>query len=292
MLYCLVGGQTNLVYFDLGDEGDRRFSMAQALARRGFLVVLADHPGIGRSTMPRDEWALTPDLLIAAHSHAGAAVIEGLRQGSLTPELEALPGLTALGCGHSMGAVMTIGVQGATGLFSGIALLGYGSGGLPQMLPPEAVEKARDAEWLRTYLPELARERFGTARITHEAARGKRRGRENGSPSFHSDSADPEGKLAQRAAAAPLLTMPGLYAMFPGVSDEPSAKIDVPILVVTGAEDFIPAGEALRAQFPACPRLEICQPEDTGHNLFIFPSREESFARIANWAEEMVSPPA
>lgn len=284
MFYCIPGGYMNLAYFDLGDAGDRRFSLAEALARRGFIAVLADHPGIGASTMPRDEWSLTPDLLAKAHTAAARHIIAGLQQGTLTPGLDALPGLVALGCGHSMGAVICIEMQGAEAVFSGLVLLGYGTGGLPDILPPDAVENARDPDWMRAYLPELARERFGTARIDPQAGREKRRGRGQGSPSFHSDNADPDGKLALRKAGVSLLTLPGLFSMFPGISDRPSAAIDVPILVVTGTHDFVEAGEALREQFSACPALDIFRPADTGHNLFIFPSRADSFSRIADWA--------
>jgi alpha-beta hydrolase superfamily lysophospholipase len=289
MIYCIVGGQMNLAYFDLGDEDDRRFSLAEAMASRGFVVLLADHPGIGRSTMPQDEWALTPDLLARAHGAASQAALELLREGSLVPGLTAMPNIAAIGCGHSMGAVMTIEVQAATGLFAGLVLLGYGTGGLPDILPPEAVDKARDPDWLRGFLPELVRERFGTARLDPQAAKEKRRGRGQGSPSFHSDNADPDGKMALRGAAAPLLTLPGLFSMFPGISDRPSARIDVPMLVVTGTHDFIDAGEALHAQFAACPALEIFRPKDTGHNLFIFPSRTQSFDKIADWADRLIS---
>jgi pimeloyl-ACP methyl ester carboxylesterase len=284
MIYCIPGGYMNLAYFDLGEGEDRRFSLAEALARAGHAVVLADHPGIGRSTMPRDEWALTPDLLARAHSAAARTVLAGLREGSLVADQGPLPDLVALGCGHSMGAVITIEMQGAGALFSGLVLLGYGTGGLPDVLPPDAVENARDPDWLRAYLPQLARERFGTARIDPQAGRARRRGRGQGSPSSHTDNADPEGKLALRAAGVELLTMPGLFSMFPGVSDRPSAAIKVPVLVVTGTHDFVEAGETLHAQFCACPALEIFRPENTGHNLFIFPSRTETFARIAQWA--------
>ena len=75
-----------------------------------------------------------------------------------------------------MGSVIMIDVQADQPIFAGLALLGYGSGGLPQILPPEAVEQARDIDWLRAYLPELARERFGTARLDPQAAKEKRRG--------------------------------------------------------------------------------------------------------------------
>ncbi len=288
--YCLVGGQTNLSFFDLGDEDDRRFSMAEALAQRGHIVVLADHPGIGRSSMPRDEWALTPDLLIKAHIAAARTAMGNLLEGSLVPGLDPMPNLLPVGLGHSMGSVIMIDVQAAQPIFAGLVLLGYGSGGLPQILPPDAIEHARDIDWLRTYLPELARERFGTARLDPQVAKEKRRGRGQGSPSFHSGNADPDGKHALRGAAAPLLTQPGLFSMFPGVSDKPSAQIEVPVLVVTGTHDFIEAGDDLRAQFPACTNFEIFRPEDAGHNLFIFPSRTVSFARIADWAQQLTTP--
>jgi alpha-beta hydrolase superfamily lysophospholipase len=284
MIYCLPGGYMNRIFFDLGEEGDRRFSLAEALARRGFIALLADHPGTGGSSAPRDLWAITPDLLARTHIGVVRAALEGLRGGTLIAGLGPLPDLVALGCGHSMGAVITIEMQGVHPVFSGIVLLGYGTGGLPQVLPPEAVDKARDPDWLRAYLPQLARERFGTALMDPEIGREKRRGRGQGSPSFHSDDADPEGKLALRAAGEPLLTQPGLYSMFPGASDRPSARIAVPVLVVTGSHDFVEAGEALHAQFAASRRLEIFRPDNTGHNLFIFPSRNETFARIADWA--------
>lgn len=287
MVYCLPGGYMNRLFFDLGEGDERRFSLAEALARRGFIAVLADHPGTGGSSAPQDLWTLTPELLTRVHCAVAGKALGGLREGSLVPGLEPLPGLLALGCGHSMGAVITIEMQGAQAPFSGIILLGYGSGGLPDVLPPEAVDKARDRNWLLEFLPELARERFGTARIDPAEGKAKRRGRGQGSPSFHSGNADPDGKEALRMAGEPLLTQPGLFSMFPGASDVPGAKIDVPILVVTGSHDFVEAGEALYRQFSACPSLEIFRPEDTGHNLFIFPSRAETFARIADWAEAL-----
>lgn len=283
--YCLPGGQTNLNYFDLGVANDRRFSFAEAMARHGHVVICADHPAIGRSTAPCDEYDLTPDLLATVHARASALAIDKLRNGSLADGLELYPNITALGCGHSMGAVMMIEIQARAAPFAGLALLGYGTGGLPAILPADVVEAARDPEWVRTHLPGFVKERFGTALQSPEAARAGRRGKDKGSPSFHTDNADPDGKVALRGAAAPLLTMPGIYSMFPGVSDQPSAQIEVPVLVVTGTHDFVKADETLQRQFSSSLEVRIFQPQDTGHNLFIFPSKDASFAQIANWAD-------
>lgn len=286
--YCLPGGQTNLNYFDLGEGDDRRFSLADAMARRGHVVICADHPAIGRSTTPRDEWDLTPDLLASAHVCAGSEAIARLRAGTLAEGLEAVPNAVPLGCGHSMGAVMMIEVQARAAAFAGLVLLGYGTGGLPAILPAEVVKAACDPQWVRTHLPGFVKERFGTALQSPDAARAGRRGKEKGSPSFHTDNADPDGKIALRGAAAPLLTMPGIYSMFPGISDRASAEIDVPMLVVTGTHDFVAADERLQQQFAKSGEVEIFRPQDTGHNLFIFPSRDESFARVTEWADRFV----
>lgn len=285
-LYCLPGGQTNLNYFDLGQGDDRRFSLADAMARRGHVVISADHPAIGRSTAPRDEYELTPDLLASAHVLASRETIERLRAGTLAGDLEAVPNITALGCGHSMGTVMMIEIQARAAPFAGLALLGYGTGGLPAILPAEVVEAARDPDWAHTHLPGFVRERFGTALQSPEAARAGRRGKEKGSPSFHTDNADPDGKIALCGAAAPLLTMPGIYSMFPGISDRASEQIEVPVLVVTGTHDFVQADERLQQQFGNSRDVRIFRPQDAGHNLFIFPSRDKSFAQIAEWADQ------
>jgi pimeloyl-ACP methyl ester carboxylesterase len=198
--------------------------------------------------------------------------------------------MTGLGCGHSMGAVMMIEVQARAAPFAGLVLLGYGTGGLPAILPADVVEAARDPEWLRANLPDFVRGRFGTALQSPEAARAGRRGKARGSPSFHTDNADPDGKVALRTSAAALLTMPGIYSMFPGVSDRASTSIEAPVLVVTGTHDFVAADERLHQQFAKSRDVRIFQPPDTGHNLFIFPSRDESFAQIADWAQQFAEP--
>jgi alpha-beta hydrolase superfamily lysophospholipase len=285
-LYCLPGGMASSLTFDLGHADDRRFSLADAMARRGAVVLAADHPGIGASTMPRDEWTLTIQLLARAHARAARHAVEALRRGTLMESLEPIPEVLPLGCGHSMGAVAMIQQQAHDPFFEGLALLGYGRGGVLSAVPPEAVEAARDPEWLEAHLPRIARERFGTAK-QDMTSRSREQGAA-GSPSFHTHAADPHGRAFLREAAAPLLTLPSLFAIFPDTGLQASATIEVPILLITGTHDFVDTGEALRAQFPAVANWDQFAPEETGHNLFIFPSHPLTFERIASWADQRV----
>ena len=96
------------------------------------------------------------------------------------------------------------------------------------------------------------------------------------------------GRAFLREAAAPLLTLPSLFAIFPDTGLQASAAIEVPILLITGTHDFVDTGEALRAQFPAVANWDQFAPEETGHNLFIFPSHPLTFERIASWADQRV----
>lgn len=306
VFYCLPGGMMDRCYFDLGDATgdmpeDRRFSFAEAMARRGHVTITADHPGLGQSTCPRDEFAISPDLLVRAQVAAARSAIDALRAGTLAPGLEAMPDARAIGCGHSMGAVVMIDVQARTGLFPALLLLGYGIGGLPSSLSPELVAAARDIDWLDANIEQIARDRFGCARVL---ARSRSKdapppgadkvspdvqisARKADGPDFHAHAADPDGRKVLRTAAAPLLTLPGMYSTFPGVSDRPSAKIDVPVLVVSGTHDFAHVGDGLRAQFANAPAFDHHAPDDTGHNLFIFASRATTFETIDRWARQV-----
>lgn len=304
--YCLPGGMMDRVYFDLVlgvEDGpdDWRFSFAEAMARHGHVTITSDHPGLGESTCPGDEFALTPDLLTRSHIGAARAAIAALREGTLAPGLEAIPDVLPVGCGHSMGAVTIVDRQARDPFFAAMLLLGYGIGGLPANLSPELLASARDIDWLAANIAAIARERFGCARVLGKSrskgapppgidkapAGVKVQERHADGPDFHTRAADPEGRVALRGAAAPLLTLPGLYSTFPGVNDRSRAQIDVPTLVVAGTHDFAHVGESLRATFPNAPDFEHFAPDDTGHNLFVFPSRTQTFARIAQWAARL-----
>jgi len=100
MLWCVPGGGCSRDYwdFDVRDEPRERYSFARYLARRGVVVVTADHLGSGESSRPVEE-RLRSSASLAAHMHA--ALLEARRD----PALADLP---VVGVGHSFGAGMTL----------------------------------------------------------------------------------------------------------------------------------------------------------------------------------------
>lgn len=119
LLWCLPGGGCSRDYWDLDvrDEPPGRYSFARYLARRGFMVVTADHLGSGDSSRPADE-QLTSSLSLAEHMH------EAFQEARRDP---ALADLMAIGVGHSFGAGMVLTQQHRHRDFGALVLLGWSS---------------------------------------------------------------------------------------------------------------------------------------------------------------------
>jgi len=88
VLCCFPGGGISARYFEL-DGAD----MAAYLARRGFVIVLIDHPGTGGSDVPDDPWTLCPEVVADVDATAVGDLVADL--GLVDPVL--------IGVGHSSG---------------------------------------------------------------------------------------------------------------------------------------------------------------------------------------------
>src|SRR5437773_5974327 len=98
---CFPGGGMSARYFEI--DG---YDMAAHLAGAGHIAVLIDHPAVGDSDVPDDPWTLTCEVVADADVAAARVAIDGLRAGTLIDGLPALPDARAIGCGHSMGAML------------------------------------------------------------------------------------------------------------------------------------------------------------------------------------------
>jgi pimeloyl-ACP methyl ester carboxylesterase len=160
LLICLPGGAMNRRFFDLlpppGDSGmqDASFSFVRQMTARGFIVATLDHPGVGESSRPQDDFALSGDLL----GQAAANVQPILLQHVQAHYGRALPGLQSIGVGHSMGAMITILQQAQHGTHAAVALLGFATRGMPEHVPEVFSRAAADPVQLRQQLPQIARD--------------------------------------------------------------------------------------------------------------------------------------
>ena len=287
LLLCLPGGGMSRRYYDLqAADGDESFSFARQMARRGFLVIALDHPGIGDSDRPADSYALTPDLITRANAEASAELLRRARQGALLPGLPVLPDLPSIGIGHSMGAMFSILQQAAYAQHAGVAVLGFSTRGLPEYVSPRVKElAAQSVEAARAETVTFARTMFGG--VDYPEIRPN----PQASRIFEGAAADPRGVEAIKAARAPLLPVPAFFSMIPGNVAPEAARIAVPVFLGIGERDMVGDPQLVPAAFAAAPAVELYVQPGAGHSHFLFPSRVELYDRLAAWARERVIPP-
>ncbi|HEX4852593.1 alpha/beta hydrolase [Arenimonas sp.] len=280
-LVCLPGGNMNRAYYDLrAADGDTSFSFAEAMTARGFLVVTIDYLGLGGSSKPADCYALLPELLTAAAANAATQVLDGLRAGSLSAELPAIPALRSIGVGHSMGAMMTTLLQAATRLHAAVALLGFSTRGLPDYLPAPVRELSREQQ--RAQLPALARQLF-VAQYPVIRSSG------NGAEIYGSAKADPRGVAALKAATDCLLPVTAYLSMLPGNVAPEAEQIEVPVFLGLGTRDMAGPPHAIPAAFPKSLDVTLHLLPETGHSHFLFPTRARLYDRLAHWAHSVLA---
>ena len=277
VFFCVPGGGMNRRYFDLGGETDSRFSFARQMAARGYVSVLIDPPAIGESDRPEDGHALTPARITEVMGKLHQQVMQTLMAGEI-PGLAAMPDLVSIGVGHSMGAMLTVLQQDAHDSHAALVLLGFGTRGLPQFLPPQAREILDDTEALRAALPAMAKSAFPKPYPVMHSSNGGEAG------IFGSTHADPAGVQALKVANDVLLPVPALMSMFPGNVVPECAAVTVPVYLGIGERDLVGKPEGVPASFAASSDVKLQVLPQTGHSHFLFPARDELFDALADWA--------
>jgi alpha-beta hydrolase superfamily lysophospholipase len=266
LLVCLPGGATNRRYFDLPTpQGHPEASFARAMAARGFAVAWLDPLGVGESTVPRDPYLLGPDLTAAANGLATRLILDGLRQGTLSP---AWPGLRSIGVGHSYGALLTVIQQAAERTHAALAAFGFHTAGLDGYLAPE--ERDLDPAAVRADIAAATRRFYPEPYVTLQAPASRQ-------------------AVSAESAMEPLLVTTRLPSRLPGMIAADAATIDVPILLAFGDKDMHPATHEAPASYPKCPDLTLVVLPGTRHNHFIYPTRTFLADRMAQWARTILA---
>lgn len=128
VLICWPGGSYGQSYWQFEAPGHTGYNFADRLTGQGYLVIAADHLGVGRSTKPANGDLLTLDAMARAGVEFVVEVRRLLHAGQLTPQLPAVPGVSVVGVGHSMGGGL-VSIQQAIGqCYDAIVSLGYTHG--------------------------------------------------------------------------------------------------------------------------------------------------------------------
>lgn len=126
-LICWPGGSYGRAYWDMQIPGHPGYSFAEHMTAKGYLVLAADHLGVGASSKPADGDRVGFETMSAA-SDAFVEQVRGLlAQGA--PELGGAPlDIPVVGVGHSLGACLTAVTQARYRSYDAVALLGFTHG--------------------------------------------------------------------------------------------------------------------------------------------------------------------
>src|SRR5215211_8877895 len=128
VLVCWPGGSYSRAYWDMHVDGHVGYSFADHMAAEGFMVLAADHLGVGASSKPADGDRVDFETMSAAAASFVTQVRRMLADGS--PELggRPLPSVPIIGVGHSLGACLTVVHQAQHRCYDAVALLGFTHG--------------------------------------------------------------------------------------------------------------------------------------------------------------------
>jgi alpha-beta hydrolase superfamily lysophospholipase len=128
VLVCWPGGSYSRAYWDMHVPGHPGYSFAEHMTAQGFVVVAADHLGVGESTKPADG----DEVNFETMSAAAAAFVEQVRAllADGSPQLGGTPRpeIPIIGIGHSLGACLTVVAQARHRCYDAVALLGFTHG--------------------------------------------------------------------------------------------------------------------------------------------------------------------
>jgi pimeloyl-ACP methyl ester carboxylesterase len=277
---CLPGGGMSRRYFDVTGPDIDGYSMARYLAdHHGLWVITIDHLGVGGSSRPDDGYALTPRAIADTNAYVCTRLLDGLRAGTVDPNIPPVPGLRSIGVGHSMGGMLTVYQQAQHRTHDALGLLGFSGNGLPAVLTEEEARLANAPDQVEGAIASLVATRFG---------RPLPGGSTSDSDFLIAGVSVPAARAALARNSSALLALAGLTSMIPGSSRPQLAAIDVPVFFGLGERDIAGSIADLPAQVPSCRDITLFVLAGSGHNHNIADNRADLWHRLATWIRSVV----
>jgi alpha-beta hydrolase superfamily lysophospholipase len=286
-IFAVPGGGYSQAYFNLQFPGREGYSEAEFHTARGTVFIAIDHVGVGASSLP-DPVSITFDVLAAAYDCAARAIAGRLEDGTLAVDFPALPRLTRVGIGQSMGGCVTIITQARHRTFAGIAPLGYSA--------------------IHTTLPQRSAEDYeeGVRKLANAASHSldKISVAESGTYTadfvypFHWEDVPADILEADMRGGFPIRvespawgskTVPpcAVTMMAPGIVAAEAASIEVPVLIGVGERDTCPDPHAEPAAYKRSRDVSLFIVPGMAHMHNFAATRALLWARTASWAQRI-----
>jgi pimeloyl-ACP methyl ester carboxylesterase len=285
VLICWPGGSYARAYWDMHIPDHLGYSFAEHMTAQGFLVLAADHLGVGASSKPADGDRVNFETMSAATASFVGQVRSMLADGS--PEFGGRPlvSVPIIGLGHSLGACLTVVTQARHRCYDAVALLGFTHG--QKEVAVTAIGAAErelpgDDEALRETASEQARAFFGDA---WDDIYGSVPREPNHAWLHHADV--PAAVIAaDDAKAAPWPRQSYVEALLAGHSARFAAELDCNVFIGFGDHDVPPVPHADVAYYHRSRDVTLYVLRDSAHCHNVASTRAELWDRIALWAGE------
>jgi pimeloyl-ACP methyl ester carboxylesterase len=274
VLVCWPGGSYARAYWDMRIPGHSGYSFAEHMTPQGFLVVAADHLGVGASSKPTDGDRVTFETM----SDAAASFVRQLR--AIAPA-----GVPIVGVGHSLGACLTAVTQARHRCYDAVALLGFTHGSKDLAVSAVGGESAADDDALRETATEQAKAFFGES---WDDVYGWLP-REPNHVWLHRPDVPADVIAADDAEAAAWPRQPYVEALLAGYSAHFAAEVDCNVFVAFGDHDVPPAPHADVAYYPRSRDVTLYVLPDSAHCHNFASTRTQLWDRIGLWAGEQTA---
>jgi pimeloyl-ACP methyl ester carboxylesterase len=282
VLICWPGGSYARAYWDMHIPEHPGYSFAEHMAAQGFVVVAADHLGVGASSKPADGDRVNFETMSAAAASYVRQVRSMLADGSAEFGGRPLLSVPIIGLGHSLGACLTVVTQARHRCYDAVALLGFTHG--QKDVAVTAVGTAEpdltDDDTLRDTAIDQARAFFGDS---WDDVYGFAPREPNHAWLHHPDV--PAAVIAADDAQAVRWPRQSyVEALLAGHSARFAAELDCNVFIGFGDHDVPPVPHADVAYYRRSRDVTLYVLRDSAHCHNFASSRAELWDRIGLWA--------
>lgn len=250
LIFAIHGGGYSRIYWH-PHFADESYSFVRWFTDHGKAVLAIDMLGMGESSRPEPESALSGTIIEQAHANALAQAMDRIGRP-----------LSVTGIGHSMGGMMIIAQAAAHPIFDRVAVLGWAN---ESMVLGDTDVASLQADLVPSGYLHTPRAEMRKLFYWNDVP-----------------SALIEADEAHRSATPATL---GRQALTPGSMHEDAARICVPVLVVQSAIDTSPAPEKELSYFSSAPSAELQILSDAAHCQNFAGNREQHWRDLNAWID-------
>lgn len=284
VLVCWPGGSYDRSYWDVQIEGHPGYSAAEHLVARGFLVINADHLGVGRSSKPAAVDTVNLKTMAAANNAFARAVRKRLASGDLDERLGTVGDVPFVGVGHSLGGLICVVAQAEHQTYDAVVNAGF-THGSKDVLEGGEMGGFSDPEAPRRAAEEQAKAFFGG---TWDDGYGVPP-REPNHAWLYTPSVPAAVIAADDATVAAWPRQAYVDGLLAGHTPPYAAKVSAPVLIAFGDKDIPARPRDDAAFYTSAADITVLTLPDSAHCHNFASSRQLLWDRLGEWSERVGS---